>query len=193
MPTTRRRGGNTAASRSGQSTLSFGGKSRVTKPSATSTRSQKTKDLEPISAAVTSTEEVPDPDQVPVAPSEPSQPHVAELAVRQQAREEIQQPLCEEDQKAIKITEQELRRYWKKEEQTRKAPRVHQEDLSLHEKILRHFDLSSQYGPCIGIARLKRWRRAKMLNLNPPIEVLAVLLKEKDTVKQRAYVDELMS
>jgi DNA polymerase delta subunit 4 len=193
MPTTRRRGGNTAASRSGQSTLSFGGKSRVTKPSATSTRSQKTKDLEPISAAVSSTEEVPDPDQVPVAPSEPSQPHVAELAVRQQAREEIQQPLSEEDQKAIKITEQELQRYWKKEEQTRKAPRVHQEDLSLHEKILRHFDLSSQYGPCIGIARLKRWRRAKMLNLNPPIEVLAVLLKEKDTVKQRAYVDELLS
>ncbi|KAF4214403.1 hypothetical protein CNMCM8980_002540 [Aspergillus fumigatiaffinis] len=193
MPTTRRRGGNTAASRSGQSTLSFGGKSRVTKPSATSTRSQKTKDLAPISAAVSSTEAVPDPDQVPVAPSEPSQPHVAELAVRQQAREEIQQPLSEEDQKAIKITEQELQRYWKKEEQTRKAPRVHQEDLSLHEKILRHFDLSSQYGPCIGIARLKRWRRAKMLNLNPPIEVLAVLLKEKDTVKQRAYVDELLS
>jgi DNA polymerase delta subunit 4 len=123
MPTTRRRGGNTAASRSGQSTLSFGGKSRVTKPSATSTRSQKIKDLEPISAAVTSTEEVPDPDQAPVVPSEPSQPHVAELAVRQQAREEIQQPLCEEDKKAIKITEQELQRYWKKEEQTRKAPR----------------------------------------------------------------------
>jgi predicted lipid-binding transport protein (Tim44 family) len=123
MPTTRRRGGNTAASRSGQSTLSFGGKSRVTKPSATSTRSQKTKDLAPISAAVSSTEAVPDPDQVPVAPSEPSQPHVAELAVRQQAREEIQQPLSEEDQKAIKITEQELQRYWKKEEQTRKAPR----------------------------------------------------------------------
>ncbi|KAK9600327.1 hypothetical protein V6Z92_000411 [Aspergillus fumigatus] len=193
MPTTRRRRGNTAASRSGQSTLSFGGKSRVTKPSATSTQSQKTKHLEPISAAVSSTEEVPDPDQVPVAPSEPSQPHVAELAVRQQAQEEIQQPLSEEDQKAIRITEQELQRYWKKEEQTRKVPRVHQEDLSLHEKILRHFDLSSQYGPCIGIARLKRWRRAKMLDLNPPIEVLAVLLKEKDTVKQRAYVDELLS
>jgi DNA polymerase delta subunit 4 len=123
MPTTRRRGGNTAASRSGQSTLSFGGKSRVTKPSATSVRSQKTKDLEPISASVTPTEEVPDPDQVPVAPSEPSQPHVAELAVRQQAREEVQQPLSEEDQKALKVTEQEIQRYWKKEEEKRRAPR----------------------------------------------------------------------
>jgi DNA polymerase delta subunit 4 len=50
--------------------------------------------------------------------------------------------------------------------------------------------------PCIGIARLKRWKRANMLGLNPPIEVLAVLLKELDAgeVKsQRAHVDELMS
>lgn len=47
--------------------------------------------------------------------------------------------------------------------------------------------------PCIGIARIKRWRRANMLNLNPPIEVLAVLLKDQEDVKQRAYVDELMS
>lgn len=32
-----------------------------------------------------------------------------------------------------------------------------------------------------------------MLNLNPPIEVLAVLLKDQEDVKQRAYMDELMS
>jgi len=32
-----------------------------------------------------------------------------------------------------------------------------------------------------------------MLNLNPPLEVLAVLLKHEDDVKQRAYMDELMS
>lgn len=52
--------------------------------------------------------------------------------------------------------------------------------------------------PCIGIARLKRWKRANVLGLSPPIEVLAVLLKEmegeKDGVKvQRAYIDSLMS
>lgn len=85
----------------------------------------------------------------------------------------------------------------------------------MEEKILRHFDLSSQYGvslrlfpgfnwnaiypgranmsqPCIGIARLKRWRRANMLKLNPPIEVLAVLLKNEH-VKERAHMDELLS
>lgn len=120
---------------------------------------------------------------------------------------------------------------------------VHQEDLTTNEKILRHFDISSQYGvsqssppllpflpplssikkrkfknqnqtklnpslsktqPCIGIARMKRWKRADGLGLNPPVEVLAVLLKEqqqqaarkqttqsKDT--DRAYLDDLLS
>jgi hypothetical protein len=57
---------------------------------------------------------------------------------------------------------------------------VHQESIPLHEKILRHFDLSSQYGPCIGIPRLTRWRRANGLGLQPPIEVLAVLLREEE-------------
>lgn len=32
-----------------------------------------------------------------------------------------------------------------------------------------------------------------MLELHPPLEVLSVLLKGKGDVKQRAYVDELMS
>ena len=43
---------------------------------------------------------------------------------------------------------------------------------------------------------MKRWRRADGLGLKPPIEVLAVLLKEdaKQNVRaERAYVDELMS
>jgi DNA polymerase delta subunit 4 len=43
---------------------------------------------------------------------------------------------------------------------------------------------------------MKRWVRANKLGLNPPIEVLAVLLKEEgkgnDKI-ERAYVDELMS
>ena len=50
--------------------------------------------------------------------------------------------------------------------------------------------------PCIGIARLKRWKRANTFGLNPPIEVLAVLLKQMDAGEmtgQRAHVDELMN
>ncbi|MCJ1422851.1 hypothetical protein MMC29_000731 [Sticta canariensis] len=105
---------------------------------------------------------------------------------------------------AARVGEAELKRYWKAKEEERKAKRVHQEDLTINEKILRHFDISSQYGPCIGIARMKRWKRADGLGLNPPVEVLAVLLKEqqqqaarKTTTQSkdadRAYLDDLLS
>jgi DNA polymerase delta subunit 4 len=43
---------------------------------------------------------------------------------------------------------------------------------------------------------MKRWNRANKLGLNPPIEVLAVLLKEESkghTTVERAHIDELMS
>jgi DNA polymerase delta subunit 4 len=43
---------------------------------------------------------------------------------------------------------------------------------------------------------MKRWVRANKLGLQPPIEVLAVLLKEEDKGNnkiERAHVDELMS
>lgn len=43
---------------------------------------------------------------------------------------------------------------------------------------------------------MKRWKRADNLGLKPPIEVLAVLLREekvKNAKAERAYVDELMS
>ena len=39
-----------------------------------------------------------------------------------------------------------MKRYWKSKEDERIAPRVHQQGLNANEKILRHFDLSSQYG-----------------------------------------------
>jgi DNA polymerase delta subunit 4 len=43
---------------------------------------------------------------------------------------------------------------------------------------------------------MKRWVRANKLGLKPPIEVLAILLKEDQKghdKSERAYVDELMS
>lgn len=43
---------------------------------------------------------------------------------------------------------------------------------------------------------MKRWVRANKLGLNPPVEVLAVLLKEENkgnTQIERAHVDELLS
>jgi DNA polymerase delta subunit 4 len=78
---------------------------------------------------------------------------------------------------------------------------VHQKELSLEEMILRHFDLSSLYGPCIGITRLNRWKRAQVLGFSPPIEVLALALKmederggnEKIRDTRRSYLDDFLS
>lgn len=38
-------------------------------------------------------------------------------------------------------------------------------------EILRIFDLSYEYGPCLGVSRLERWERAQKAGLNPPIQV----------------------
>jgi DNA polymerase delta subunit 4 len=39
---------------------------------------------------------------------------------------------------------------------------------------------------------MKRWKRSNNLGLEPPIEVLAVMLKEENNTKlQKAYLDEL--
>lgn len=156
MPPTRRRTGN--PSTANQSTLSFGSNARVTKPTAPTLTSPKPKTLErvpPIAPEEHKPEKpqpsngVAEPQQIPVTPAEPSKPHTAELVVRGQAKVETkEQPCGEEDKKALKVSEGDLVRYWKGEEEGRRAPRVHQEELGLHEKILRHFDLSSQYGVC---------------------------------------------
>lgn len=82
----------------------------------------------------------------------------------------------------------------------------HQDSLTLEEKILRHFDLSMQYGPAIGITRLNRWKRAHRMGFSPPIEVLAVALQMEDEAlakdadlqrgmrdTRRAYMDDFLS
>lgn len=51
-----------------------------------------------------------------------------------------------QEAEARKITETQIKRYWRAKDQERKAPRVHQEDLTVHEKILREWDMSGQYG-----------------------------------------------
>lgn len=102
---------------------------------------------------------------------------------------------AQDDTLASSLSPSDLKSYWRAKESARKAPRVHQSELSLGEKILREWDMSGQFGPCIGISREGRWRRAKRLGLEPPIEVLAVIkggLDGREDVEGRAYVDVLM-
>ncbi|CAA0820123.1 polymerase delta 4 [Striga hermonthica] len=51
-----------------------------------------------------------------------------------------------------------------------------QDEYDDKEEVLRQFDMNMAYGPCIGMSRLERWNRAKVLGLHPP-ELVENLLK----------------
>ncbi|KAK3948943.1 DNA polymerase delta, subunit 4-domain-containing protein [Pseudoneurospora amorphoporcata] len=105
----------------------------------------------------------------------------------------------EVEKRALKLPQSAIDAYWLSIDSARMARAVHKkhtEGLTTGEKVLRYFDVNSHYGPCIGITRLKRWQRAERLGLNPPLEVLAVLLREDEsgnTAVERAHMDELMN
>ena len=208
MPPARKTGRSSSgpASRGSQKTLPFNNNTRISKPHAVINA----KDSSLLKSAITSSLEPSKEDNANLAPAL-AQPITK--GTRQKA--EVKKEQSEEEVRARKVSDAQIKRYWKEKENERIASRVHQEDLSTEEKILRLFDMSSSYGvrfffsitsvlhiadgnkkPCIGITRSRRWTRAHKLRLNPPIEVLAVLLKEEgrgNNVIERAHVDELMS
>ncbi|EOO00459.1 putative dna polymerase delta protein [Phaeoacremonium minimum UCRPA7] len=192
MPTTRKASGGRGATASGkQSTLSFN--HRVTKSVPKSAKDAV------ITSAVTKKEPAPEKSKLSqsiTAEDVVETPDVDEPAEVEEDEAPAVPEKSEAEVKALKITDAQVKRYWNNLEAQRKAKRVHQEDLTVSEKVLRYFDVSSQYGPCIGITRMKRWQRAEKLGLNPPIEVLAVLLKEEAKGThgiERAAIDELMN
>uniref|UniRef100_A0A7R9XWL6 DNA polymerase delta subunit 4 n=1 Tax=Micromonas pusilla TaxID=38833 RepID=A0A7R9XWL6_MICPS len=42
-------------------------------------------------------------------------------------------------------------------------------------KILKTFDMSTEYGPALGLTRLERWKRAEGFGLHPPADVHKIL------------------
>ncbi|KFA47738.1 hypothetical protein S40293_07147 [Stachybotrys chartarum IBT 40293] len=194
MPTTRRsaasnRGRN--APTKGQSTISFA--HRVTK------NVSREKDLKKgsLSPALAKVEPVDDTqeidhkvDDVVVDEPELKEEHESE------PEEQLEAEKTEAEIKAEKIGESQINKYWKAIEAERLASGVHQKGLTVHEKVLRYFDVSSQYGPCIGISRQKRWERAEKLGLNPPVEVLSVLLMEDragNKALETAHMDQILN
>lgn len=115
-----------------QSTLSFN--HRVTKSSAT----RPGKDSKISSPA-------------PAKVEQPTKEEVEVVELEEQP-EEVQQPAKQEpgkteaEARAEKVSDAQIKRYWKGVEDARIARRVHQEELGLPEKVLRYFDVSSQYG-----------------------------------------------
>ncbi|KAK3683425.1 DNA polymerase delta, subunit 4-domain-containing protein [Podospora appendiculata] len=194
MPTTRKSSRlSDGASSAGpkQSTLSFN--HRVTKAAPKSAKDSLAK------ASSLSKEYRPETE------TETEQPKTEDISEPASPQEVVTEPTpevvekSEIECKAEKVSDAAIERYWSKIEAARSARAVHRkhaEGLSTGEKVLRYFDVSSQYGPCIGIARRKRWQRAEKLGLNPPIEVLAVLVKEEarsELVTEKAHMDVLMN
>lgn len=192
MPVTRRSARASAAAglASGkQSTLSF--KNKITKSSASSSSASAKDKAALLNKVPARTKEV-------VLPPSP-EPEEEETQPEIKAEENKDESKTEVEVRAAKVSDAAVEHYWKQIEELRTAREVHKKHmagLSTGEKVLRYFDVSSQYGPCIGITRLGRWQRAERLGLHPPIEALAVLLKEeakKNEEVQRAHLDELLS
>ncbi|TRX92736.1 hypothetical protein FHL15_006410 [Xylaria flabelliformis] len=188
MPTTRRSSGG-ARSSGKQSTLSFN--HRVTKPTAKSAKSLLSEPAKsPLAKHVINAE--PDVKDVDVEEKKVQ----AEAPKQVEPEPEPEPEKTEAELRADKITDRQISQYWRNIESERRTKRLHQQDLSLAEKILRYWDVSSQYGPCVGVSRLKRWQRANKLGLNPPVEVLAVLMKEETKGTEgieRAYIDDILN
>ena len=61
----------------------------------------------------------------------------------------------DEETRARKITETQIKKFWREKESDRLVPRVHQEDLGVHERVLRLWDISGEYGVSFAICEFK--------------------------------------
>lgn len=146
MPPKRRVSGPTAKSQ--QSTLAFhGGANKVTKPGARAQDAKKNILSKSATKAIK-------PEIIDLETVEEAKPTTVEADIIDQAEKEVAAQKAEsnpEDEAARRITDAAIKKYWAAKEKQRLAPRVHQNDLSLHEKVLREFDMSGQYGVSSGL------------------------------------------
>ncbi|KAI9458434.1 DNA polymerase delta, subunit 4-domain-containing protein [Lactarius psammicola] len=70
---------------------------------------------------------------------------------------------------------------------------VHANDQSPVHHILRIFDLSYEYGPCVGVTRMERWERAAVLGLNPPVREILMTKEGSEDARliQNVLYDEV--
>ena len=117
----------TAAAGRGQNTLSFAGK--VTKPAAaTSSKVGKSADQKPFRrpsvSSVTSDSRPSTPAAEPEPVTKPAADH--KLALRQQAPaapQKASEPLSQQQEEALKLSDARVKKYWKEKEDGRIAPR----------------------------------------------------------------------
>lgn len=133
MPPTRRKPSNPTSTRAAQPTLTFHSRSnKVTKPHLTpvpvESKLLKVKPEEVLKAAELSTPS-PAPDDVDSGAEHGST--TAELAIKEQVKIEHAAPKSAADERAEKITDAQIKRYWKAKEDERKAPRGMSSTMSI--------------------------------------------------------------
>jgi len=140
-----------------QGTLNF----RSSKAAAAAGATHHTKANKPVSTLPTKPEAktVTIDDELSQAPSQ-AQSHTIDIsepstqtleAVEDETDEDVQAEIEAEKaliKKALALSDTKLKAYWSAKEKERKAPRVHQKELTMREKMLREFDMSSRYGVC---------------------------------------------
>jgi DNA polymerase delta subunit 4 len=137
MPPKRRVSG--PATKSQQSTLAFHGASNKVTKSGVKAQGAKDNLLETKIKDAT-------PQIVDISDTGPT---TIEADIIKQTEQEVKAQEVEstpEEDKARRISDAAIKRYWAAKEKQRIAPRVHQGELSLHEKVLREFDMSGHYG-----------------------------------------------
>ncbi|OCB87655.1 hypothetical protein A7U60_g5181 [Sanghuangporus baumii] len=132
------------------------------------------------------------------ANGQPKNVYKAAGAVRKAATNDSDTSSDEEEQVDLKVLEKNpriQRLYNQTRTRMGDVPPVHAEKQTKIHHILRVFDTSYEYGPCIGMTRLQRWERAHALGLNPPPEVREILLSkqglEEDEFKQCVFYDDI--
>jgi DNA polymerase delta subunit 4 len=138
MPPKRRTSG--PATKAQQSTLAFhGSTNKVTKPVSKVQNGKK-------SALSKSAAKSIEPATIDIDAIDKPKPTTVEADVISQVEKDVAAESTPEEEAAKRITDAAIEKYWVSKEQQRLAQRVHQQDLSVYEKVLREFDVSGQYG-----------------------------------------------
>lgn len=113
MPPSRKKTG--PATKGAQSTLSFGARTKVTKPTTSNAKNAKSTD------GLAKALKIPEAD---TAPETADLGHVyAEAAIAKQAEAELKKLRTDEEIRAEKVTDAQIKKYWRACEAERKAPR----------------------------------------------------------------------
>jgi len=124
-------------------------------------------------------------DQKPVAAATTSLCTISSKASKARPNEVSKNVLADEKPELVVKDRKWNKHYAEVREKMGHSTPIHSGNQNKIHEILRVFDLSYEFGPCVGIPRLERWERAQALGLNPPKEVYDIL-----NTKQGSTLDE---